>query len=107
MTAPANSSPEFPGFPDFQSNVTFVPLQFFTAVLPYRSRGCVRLVGYMIRLFLGWLDEYGNVIREKLIFSYPELIKGVGISRGAINAAIQEAIDHHLILPHSWRRKGR
>ena len=49
-----SSFPEFPGFPDFRANVTFVPLQFFTVVLPHRSRGCVRLVGYMIRRLLGW-----------------------------------------------------
>ena len=45
--------PAFPGFPDFQANVTFVPLQFFTIVLPHTSRGCVRLVGYMLRRILG------------------------------------------------------
>ena len=42
MTHEPTPSPEFPGFPDFQANVTFVPLQFFTAVLPYASRGTVR-----------------------------------------------------------------
>lgn len=87
----------FPGFPDFRANVTFIPLQFFTAVLPYRSRGCVRLVGYMLRKVLGWVDEDGNPVQEQLRFTYAELVHGVGISRGGITQALLEATQHHLI----------
>ena len=32
--------------------MTFVPLQFFTVVLPHSSRGCVRVVGYALRRLL-------------------------------------------------------
>ena len=91
------SSPEFPGFPDFRANVTFVPLQFFTVVLPHRSRGCVRLLGYMIRRLLGWVDAEGNPTHEQIEFSYRVLIAEVGISRGAIAEAIQEALKYRLI----------
>jgi hypothetical protein len=49
----SNSSLAFPGFPDFQSNVTFCPLQFFTVVIPTSSRGCVRQVGHTLRRLLG------------------------------------------------------
>lgn len=87
----------FAGFPDFRANVTFIPLQFFTAVLPYRSRGCVRLVGYMLRKVLGWVDQDGNSVQEQWRFTYSELIHGVGISRGAVTQALNEAIEHHLI----------
>ena len=91
------SSPAFPGFPDFRANVTFVPLQFFTVVLPHRSRGCVRLVGFMLRRLLGWVDAEGNPTHEQIEFSYRVLIAEVGISRGAIAEAIQEALRFRLI----------
>ena len=83
-------SPEFPGFPDFRANVTFVPLQFFTVVLPHRSRGCVRLVGYMIRRLLGWVDTKGNPTDEQFEFSYRELINEGNLSRASIAGALME-----------------
>ena len=91
------SLPEFPGFPDFRANVTFVPLQFFTVVLPHRSRGCVRLVGFMIRRLLGWVDTDGNPTHEQIEFSYRELVSEVGISRESIAEALAEAQTHQLI----------
>ncbi len=36
------SGPEFAGFPAFRANVTFVPIQFFTVVVPHCSRGTRR-----------------------------------------------------------------
>jgi hypothetical protein len=90
-------APEFPGFPAFRTNVTMVPLQFFTAVVPYRSRGCVRLVGYMLRRILGWVDTDGNPTCEQLEFTYQDLVKGAGISRDMIHGALKEALDCHLI----------
>lgn len=89
---------EFPGFPDLRANVTFVPLQFFTVVLPHRSRGCVRLVGFMLRRLLGWVDADGNPTREQLQFSYRELMEGAGISRDMIAGAMREALAYHLIV---------
>ncbi len=88
---------EFLGFPDLRANVTFVPLQFFTGVLPHRSRKCVRLVGYMLRQLLGWVDEQGNPKQERVSFSYRDLTEGAGISRDSIAAAIDEAVTHRLI----------
>jgi hypothetical protein len=90
-------SPEFPGFPDFQANVTFVPLQFFTAVLPYASRGTVRLVGYALRKVLGWVDAHGQPIREQLQFTYRELIEQAGVARDSIVAALDEAIERRCL----------
>ena len=84
--------PRFPGFPDFQANVTFVPLQFFTVVLPSSSRECVRLVGYMIRRILGWVDTSGNPTCKQLQFSYRDLIREAGVSRETIADALREAI---------------
>lgn len=94
---PAGCTPEFPGFPALRSNVTLVPLQFFTAVIPYRSRGCVRLVGYMLRRILGWVDTEGNPTCEQLEFTYQDLVKGAGISRDMVHGAIEEALKQQLI----------
>ena len=89
--------PTFPGFPDFRANVTFVPIQFFTVVLPYCSRGTVRIVGYALRKVLGWVDERGNPTREQLRFTYRELIEQAGVSREAITEALREALERRLL----------
>lgn len=93
----SSADPEFPGFPDFRANVTFVPLQFFTVVLPHRKRGCVRLVGCMIRRLLGWVDSEGNPTHARLEFSYRQLLNEAGLSRDSIAEAVAEAIEHQLI----------
>ena len=83
----------FPGFPDFRANVTFVPIQFFTVVVPHCSRGTVRIVGYALRKVLGWVDEQGNPTREQLRFTYRQLMAKAGVSRDAIASALAEARD--------------
>ena len=97
MTDESRSSPAFPGFPDFRANVTFVPIQFFTVVLPHQARGVVRVVGYALRKVLGWVDEHGNPTREQLQFTYRELIEQAGVSRGAIGETLTEAIAANLL----------
>ena len=87
----------FPGFPDFRANVTFVPIQFFTVVLPHCSRGTVRIVGYALRKVLGWVDEHGNPTREQLRFTYRELIEKAGVSRASIAEALREAIERRCL----------
>ena len=89
--------PEFPGFPAFRANVTFVPIQFFTTVLPYGSRGTVRLVGYALRKLLGWVDAHGQPTREQIQFTYRELIEAAGLSRGGIAKAFKEVVTGHLL----------
>jgi len=91
------ATPTFPGFPDFRANVTFVPLQFFTVVLPGGSRGMVRIVGYALRRLLGWVDQHGNPTREQLRFTYRELIEKAGVSREAIADALREAVERHCL----------
>ena len=97
MASKVNQTLPFPGFPDFRANVTFVPLQFFTVVLPHCSRGTVRMVGYALRKVLGWVDEHGNPTREQLQFTYRELIEKAGVSRGAIGETLKEAVAGHLL----------
>lgn len=98
MAQAETPNPPFPGFPDFRANVTFVPIQFFTLVLPHCSRGTVRIVGYALRKVLGWVDEQGNPTREQLRLAYHELIEKAGVSRDSIPDALQEAIGRHLLL---------
>jgi len=97
VAKPLEPSLPFRGFPDFRANVTFVPTQFFTTVIPWSSRGTIRIVGYALRRILGWVDQNGNLIHENLPLSYRELIEKAGVSRGAIGEAIAEAVGKHLL----------
>ncbi|MBX3180344.1 MAG: hypothetical protein KF886_23590 [Candidatus Hydrogenedentes bacterium] len=87
----------FQGYPAPTSNTTYTPNQFFDVVLRHSSRGCVRLVAYMIRKTLGWSDAQGNPQEPQVVISYNQLIREAGISRGAIGPAIEEAVTHHFI----------
>ena len=87
----------FSGFDPLKSNVTFVPIQFFTVVIPRRSRGAVRIVGYMLRKVLGWVDQNGNPTQEQLRFTYRQLVREAGVSRNKIGEALAEAVAHNLL----------
>ena len=90
-------TPPFPGFPDLRANVTFVPIQFFTLVVPNSSRGTVRIVGYALRKILGWVDEHGNPTQEQLRFTYRELMEKAGVSRESIADALRESVSRHFL----------
>ena len=87
----------FAGFPDLRSNVTFVPIQFFTVVIPHSSRGTIRIVGYVLRKLLGWVDEAGNPRQEQLRFTYRELVRAAGVSRNLVGEALEEAVESHYL----------
>ncbi|HQH25889.1 MAG TPA: hypothetical protein PLP17_00720 [Oligoflexia bacterium] len=87
----------FSGYPFPSSNTTYTPNQFFDVVLPHSSRGCVRLVAYMLRRTLGWSDKNGNPIEERLTFSYSELVQKAGIARSMIRSCLDEAESRHFI----------
>ena len=55
-------STEFQGFEPLTGNFLYCPNQFFEVCLPNYSRGVVRLVAFMLRKTLGWLDKDGNPI---------------------------------------------
>lgn len=82
----------FQGFEQPGANFLYCPNQFFDVCLPNCSRGAVRLVAYVLRRTLGWLDKDGNPIEQNIDISYQDLVTEAGISRGAIRAAIDEAI---------------
>ncbi len=90
-------STAFHGYALPTSSTTYTPNQFFDVVLPNASRGCLRLVGFLIRKTLGWSDEHGNPRNPEAHVSYKELIEDAGISRGAIKDAIQEALDKRFV----------
>ena len=102
----------FHGYAPPTSSTTYTPNQFFDVVLPHASRGCLRLVGYLIRKTLGWSDEEGNPQNPEAYVSYRELIETAGVSRGAIKEAIQEALDKRFITclrlgqPHRANEEG-
>ena len=87
-----HSTEPFPGFENLSANFVYCPNQFFDVCLPNYSRGVVRLVSYMLRRTLGWLDKNGDPVEQRIEVSYRELIAAAGLSRGAIRKAIDEAI---------------
>ena len=89
---PEVTAQPFKGFKPPTSSTTYTPNQFFDVVLPNASRGCLRLVAFLIRKTLGWSDEHGNPQNEHTHVSYRELIEEAGVSRGAIKDAIEEAV---------------
>ena len=102
----------FHGYAPPTSSTTYTPNQFFDVVLPHASRGCLRLVAYLIRKTLGWSDAEGNPQNPEAYVSYRELIETAGVSRGAIKDAIQEALDKRYISclrfgqPHRANEEG-
>lgn len=96
-TAQAAEERSFLGFAPPTSNTTYTPNQFFDVCLPHYSRGCVRLVGYMLRRTLGWCDAAGNPQEDQLVISYADLVENANISRGAIGPVLDEAIRANFI----------
>ena len=84
---------EFQGFHPLDANYVYCPNQFLDLCLPNCSRGAVRIVAYILRQTLGWLDKDGQPINQEVTATYNELIRNAGVSRGAIAPAIHEAID--------------
>lgn len=82
----------FRGFEPPTANYIYCPNQFFDVCLAHNSRNVVRLVAYVLRKTLGWLDGNGEPINQDISVSYCELIAEAGISRGAIRKAIDDAI---------------
>jgi hypothetical protein len=82
----------FAGFEHPTANFIYCPNQFFDVCLSNCSRNVVRLVAYFLFKTLGWLDRGGNPIQQNVSVSYCELITHAGVSRGAIRAAIDDAI---------------
>ncbi len=83
----------FAGFRPINANYIYTPNQFFELCLPNQSRGCVRLVSYLLRRTLGWLGADGRPIEQRISVTWRQLIDEAGISRGGISKAVAEAVD--------------
>lgn len=86
------SSGSFPGFEPLTANYLYCPNQFFDVCLPNCSRGAVRIVAYIVRQTLGWLNADGNPRQQDILVTYQDLIRKAGVSRGAIGPALKEAV---------------
>ncbi|MCW5941814.1 MAG: hypothetical protein KIS66_06265 [Fimbriimonadaceae bacterium] len=93
----ANAERAFRGYAPPTSSTTYTPNQFFDVVLPNASRGCLRLVAYLIRKTLGWSDANGNPQNPEATISYRELEASAGIGRGRVKEAIDEAIANRYV----------
>ena len=96
-TGAPTAAQAFKGYAPPTSSTTYTPNQFFDVVLPRASRGCLRLVAYLIRKTLGWSDEHGNPQNPEATVTYRELIEKAGIGRGRIKEAIEEAVECRFI----------
>lgn len=85
------SASSFAGFEPLTANYLYCPNQFFDVCLPNCSRGAIRIVAFMLRETLGWLDKEGNPLKQEIKVTYRDLIEKAGVSRGAIGPALQEA----------------
>ena len=88
----AESETTFGGFQRPTANFLYCPNQFFDICLKTNSRGMVRIVAYILRQTIGWLDKDGMPINQQIKVSYRDLIEKAGVSRGAIGPAIQRAV---------------
>lgn len=94
---PSAGKGSFPGFAPPTSNTTYTPNQFFDVVLPNASRGCVRIVAYLLRKTLGWCDALGNPQQEQIAVSNSELERRAGVGHDMIRSALDEAVGMHFI----------
>ena len=94
---PSAGKDSFPGFSPPTSNTTYTPNQFFDVVLPNASRGCVRIVAYLLRKTLGWCDAMGNPRHEQIAVSNSELERRAGVGHDMIRSALNEAVEMHFI----------
>lgn len=91
------TSAAFRGFPELRSNVLYCPKQFFSVVLPNSSVNCIRLVAYMLRKTLGWVDKFGEPTQEQLQFSHRELEIAASVSHSRLQEAISAALQARFI----------
>ena len=82
----------FDGFEPLTGNYVYCPNQFFDVCLPHCSRGAVRIIAYVLRQTLGWLDEEGNPKQQEIRISHCDLILKAGVSKGSIGPALAEAV---------------
>lgn len=97
----------FRGFEPLKSNYIYCPNQFLDVCIPNCSRGVVRLVAYVLKQTLGWLDKNGQPVEQDIAIPYSQLVNEAGISRGAIGASIRDAVcEGFLVCVQPGRQDG-
>ncbi len=86
-----HTSQAFRGFEHLDANYIYCPNQFFEVCLRHYSRGVVRLVAYLLRLTLGYLDGNGNPVSQDIRIPYSAISKCAGVSTRAIPKALEDA----------------
>lgn len=66
--------------------------------LPYASRGCIRAVGFLLRMTLGWCDEDGNPTESQFRLSYGQFERRAGIGHSSVKSALDEAIERSFLV---------
>ncbi len=108
-----HSPQAFRGFERLDANYIYCPNQFFEVCLRHYSRGIVRLVAFVLRKTLGYLDENGNPVRQDIRVSYSDLSTHAGVSTRAIPKALEDAESGRFIqcvtpgVPNSRGQCGR
>jgi len=98
VVSTGHSPQAFCGFENLDANFIYCPNQFFEVCLRHYSRGVVRLVAYMLRKTLGYLDGDGNPVQQDIRIPYSEISKCAGVSTRAIPRALEEAESGGFIL---------
>ena len=66
-------------------------------MVPNSSVNCIRVVSYMLRKTLGWVNEDGDPIQEKHEFSHRELEDAAGVSHSRLPEAIDDALKGNFV----------
>lgn len=92
-TRSSDDEKPFRGFEPITGNYVYCPNQFFDVCLPNCSRGVVRIVGYVLRQTLGFVDRRGQPIAETFELPHSQLIAEAGVGHDAIRESIDAAIE--------------
>ena len=87
----------FRGFFAGEGNRTYIPNQFFDALLPAESLGVLKVVGSVIRFSIGFQNKWGHR-RRNVALSYQHIRNYSHLKdRHALSEAIQHAIESNFI----------
>ena len=83
----------FSGFDPLVANYIYCPNDFLEVCLRHESRCVVRIVAYILRQTLGYLDKNGNPVKQNISVSYLDIVRFAGVSIRSIRKALDRAIE--------------
>ena len=105
---PQGTSSVFLGFERPDASFILCPNDFLDVVVVGCSRGCVRLVGYVLYETLRWMKSDGTPNQQDIEVPLTEIITKAGISRGGAAKSKREAITgNYLKVVQKGIAKGR